>query len=208
MPWTKWTVAAVCLPVALLGACSSSSKNGAGSSTSTTIAHSESGTVAASAWKDAAEGKFRTKAWKVSTATSSTGWRCYDPQGAARTTTVNGSTTTTVAGPSRDGRSAVCLPPATAASSSTDKFVAIVNGADANQWVLIGAVADGVNKVSIGFADGTRTPLNIDPHSRLVIWKGPASVKPKDIRADTTTCAIDPAQKTAGVELCAGVTAA
>ena len=61
--------------------------------------------------------------------------------------------------------------------------------------MLIGAVADGVKKVSIVFADGTRTPLNIDPKSRLVIWKGPASVKPKHIRADTTTCTIDPAHK-------------
>ena len=201
MPWTKWTVAAVCLPVALLGACSSSTKSG--TSTSTTIAAPDSGTVAASAWKEAAEGKFRTKAWKVSTAKSSTGWRCYDPQGAAGPTTVNGATTTTVAGPTRDGRSAICLPPATA--TSTDKFVAIVNGADANQWVLIGAVADGVKAVSIGFADGTRTPLNIDPKSRLVIWKGPASTKPKDVKADATTCAIDPAQKTASAQLCAGV---
>ncbi len=89
--------------------------------------------------------------------------------------------------------------------SSTDKFVAIVNGTDANQWVLIGAVADGVKKVSIGFADGTRTPLNIDPKSRLVIWKGPASTKPKDIKADATTCTIDPAQKTGAAQLCAGV---
>ncbi len=96
MPWTKWTVAAVCLPVALLGACSSSTKSG--TSTSTTIAAPASGTVAASAWKDAAEGKFRTKAWKVSTATSTTGWRCYDAQGAARPSTATGSTTTTVAG--------------------------------------------------------------------------------------------------------------
>jgi hypothetical protein len=48
--------------------------------------------------------------------------------------------------------------------------------------------------------------LNIDPKSRLVIWKGPASVKPKDIRADSTTCTIDPAQKGNSGQLCAGVT--
>jgi hypothetical protein len=199
MSWTKLTVAALCLPVVLLGACSSSNKKGGGSTT-TTIAHPDSGTVAPSAWKDVAEGKFRTKAWKVAAAKSSTGWRCFDATGSAAADT----TTTTVAGaPSRNGRAAVCLPPA--GDTTSEPFVAFVNGNDANQWVVVGAVADGVKRVSIGFADGTRTPLNIDPKSRLVIWKGPASVKPKDIKTDSVTCAIDPAQKSGKTALCAGV---
>jgi hypothetical protein len=115
-----------------------------------------------------------------------------------------GSTTTTVpGGPTRDGRAVQCLAPAS--TSDTAPFVALVNGADGTNWVLVGAAADGVKKVSIVYADGTSSPLNIDPKSRLVIWKGPASVKPKQIRTDKTTCTI----ATSGnpTNLCEGVTA-
>jgi hypothetical protein len=96
-----------------------------------------------------------------------------------------------------------CLAPAS--TKDTAPFAAFVNGQDGKDWVLVGAAADGVKRVSIVYGDGTASPLNIDPKSRLVIWKGPASVKPKEIRTDHASCTI----ATTGnqTNLCTGVTA-
>ena len=117
-----------------------------------------------------------------------------------------GTTTTTVGGaPTRDGRTVHCLAPTAKAQSAP--FVAFVDGAEGKDWVLVGAAADGVKKVSVVFADGTSSPLNIDPKSWLVIWKGPASVKPKSVRTDKTTCTIA-ATNGEQTNLCDGVTAA
>jgi hypothetical protein len=196
MSWPKWTLIAACL----LTACSSGSSSGKGGSTTTTT--SKAGTIAATAWKDVAQGTFDKTKWTVASARSSAGWRCYDTQGVAAAA---GTTTTTVGGgPTRDGRTVHCLAPAS--TSATAPFAAFVNGADGKDWVLVGAAADGVKKVSIVFANGTSSPLNIDPKSRLVIWKGPASVKPKQVRTDNTTCTI--ATNAGATDLCDGVTAA
>jgi hypothetical protein len=195
MSWPKWMLIAACV----LTACSSGSSSGKDESTTTTI--SKAGTVAASAWKDVAQGTFAKKKWTVASARSSKGWRCYDAQGVA---SASGSTTTTVAGgPTREGRAVHCLAPASTSQSAP--FVAFVNGAQGKDWVLVGAAADGVKKMSIVFADGSKSPLNIDPKSRLVIWKGPASLKPKQVRADKTTCTI--ATNAGQTNLCEGVTA-
>ena len=195
MSWPKWTLIAACL----LTACSSGSSSGKGASTTTT---SPAGTIAANGWKDVAQGTFAKKKWTVAAARSSAGWRCYDAQGVSA---AGGTTTTTVSGgPTRDGRAVHCLAPASTSGSAP--FVAFVDGADGKDWVLVGAVADGVKKVSIVLGDNSSSPLNIDPKSRLVIWKGPASVKPKQLRADKTTCTI----ATSGDQknLCDGVAAA
>ena len=181
-------------------ACSSGSSTGKGSSTTTTT--SKAGTIATTAWKDVAQGTFAKQKWTVASARSSAGWRCYDAQGVA---SASSSTTTTVGGGlTRDGRAVHCLAPTS--TSDTAPFVAFVNGTDGNNWVLVGAAADGVKKVSIVYGNGTSSRLNIDPKSRLVIWKGPASVKPKEIRTDKTSCTI----ATSGDQknLCDGVTAA
>jgi len=195
MSWPKWTLIAVCL----LTACSSGTSSGKGSTT-TTI--SKAGTIAATAWKDVAQGTFAKQKWTVASARSSNGWRCYDAQGVA---SASESTTTTVAGgPSRDGRAVHCVAPAS--TKQTAPFVAFVNGAEGKDWVLVGAAADGVKKMSIVFGNGSTSSLGIDPKSRLVIWKGPASLKPKQVRADKSTCTI---ATTAGqTNLCDGVTAA
>jgi len=197
MSWLKWTLIAVCV----LTACSSGSSSGKGESTTTTPT-SKAGTVAASAWKDVSEGTFNKNKWTVATARSSAGWRCYDVQGVAP---AGETTTTTVAGAlTRDGRTVHCLAPVASAQSAP--FVALVNGADGPNWVLVGAAADGVKKVSIVMGNGTSTQLNVDPKNRLVIWKGPASVKPKQVRTDKTTCTI--ATTAGSTDLCDGVTAA
>jgi hypothetical protein len=196
MSWPKWTLIAACV----LTACSSGSKSGNGAST-TTIPTSKAGTVAASAWKDVAQGTFNKEKWTVASARSSAGWHCYDTQGIAS----GGTTTTTVGGaPTRDGRTVHCLAPV--ASEQSAPFVALVNGTEGKDWVLVGAAAPGVKKASIVFGDGSSSPLNIDPKSRLVIWKGPASVKPKQVRTDKTTCTI--ATNAGATNLCDGVTAA
>jgi hypothetical protein len=196
MSWPKWTFIAACL----LTACSSGSSSGKGESTTTTPA-SKAGTVAANAWKPAAEGKFANKKWTVASARSSAGWRCYDAQGVAA-----GTTTTTIGGgPTRDGRTVHCLAPTSKSQSAP--FVAFVDGTDGKDYVLVGAAADGVKKVSVVFADGTSSPLNINPKNRLVIWKGPASVKPKQVRTDKNTCTIA-ATNGNEADLCDGVTAA
>src|SRR3954469_16199095 len=189
MSWIEWTLAAACL----VTACSSGSSSGKDTS-STTTPGSNTGTVAASAWRDVAQGKFANKTWKLASARSSTGWRCFDAQGVAQQSSGSTTTTTTANAPTRDGRSAQCLPPTSAPTKPP--FVAFVDGAEGNQWVVVGAAADGVKKVSLVFVDGTATPLNVDPKSRLVIWKGPASVKPKQIRTDKTTCTIAPTAST------------
>jgi len=202
MSWPKWTLIAVGLTAACsLTACSSGSSSGSGSTTTTP--ESKAGTIAATAWKNVAQGTFAKKNWTVDAARSSAGWRCYDVQGVA---SASGSTTTTVAGgPTRDGRAVHCIAPSP--STDTKPFVAFVNGTDGPNWVLVGAAADGVKKVSIVFGNGTTSKLNVDPKSRLVIWKGPASVKPKQIRTDNTTCTIA-ATSSDQANLCAGVTAA
>ena len=148
-----------------------------------------------------AQGVFGAKTWKVASARSSNDWRCYDPQGAALPAA--GSSAAPAGNPTRQGRTAQCLPPAS--DPSDPRFVAFVNGADAKQWVVVGAVADGVKKVSLVFGDNTSTALNVDPKSRLVIWKGPASVKPKQIRTDKTVCTIAPTTSTDPKTICAGV---
>src|SRR5262245_9575707 len=195
MSWPKWTLIAVCL----LTACSSGSSSGKGETT-TTI--SKAGTIAATAWKDVAQGTFAKQKWTVASARSSAGWRCYDVQGVTGPT--ENTTTTVGGGPTRDGRTVHCLAPTSTKQSAP--FAAFVNGADGKDWVLVGAAADGVKRVSVIYGDGTASRLNVDPRSRLVIWKGPASVKPKQIRTDNTTCTI----ATTGDQknLCDGVTAA
>lgn len=202
MSWPKWTlIAASLLTACSLTACSSGSSSGKGESTTTNPA-SKAGTVADTAWKDVAQGKFNKKNWTVAAARSSANWRCYDTKGLESA----GTTTTTAAGgPTRDGRAIHCLAPA--ASSESGPFLALVNGADGKDWVLVGAVADGVKKVSIVFGNGSSSPLNVDAKSRLVIWKGPASVKPKQVRTDKTTCTIA-ATSSDQANLCEGVTAA
>jgi hypothetical protein len=202
MSRAKWTLIAAGLlsAVCLTSACSSGSSSGKDTSTTTPA---KSGTVADTAWREVAQGVLAKQNWKVSAARSSTNWRCYDVEGL---TPSAGTTSTTVAnGPTRDGRSAYCVAP-TAGTGS--QFAALVNGADGKNWVLVGAAADGIKKASLVFADGSSTPLNIDPHSRLVIWKGPASLKPKQIRAGTTTCTIVPTSTTEPASLCAGVSPA
>ena len=71
----------------------------------------------------------------------------------------------------------------------------IINGTDANQWELVGAVGNGVKKVSVVFADKTTTPLNVDPRSRLVIWKGPVALHPAELRTDASECALTSGSK-------------
>lgn len=195
MSSAKWILIAACL----VTACSSGSSSGKGDSTTTTP-DSKTGTISENAWKEVAQGVVGKKAWKVASAKSSTGWRCFDPTGSALPAAGD---TATAAGPARQGRRSQCLPPASEATEPP--FVAFVDGADGNQWVVVGAVADGVKKVSLVYGDGTATPLNIDPKSRLVIWKGPSSVRPKQIRTDNATCAIAPTASTDVKTLCAGV---
>jgi len=192
---TKWIIVGACI----LSACSSSSGHSSGTTTTTGSGSAAVGTIAPSAWKQVAQGRFQSKPWAIATALSTNGWRCYDAQGAARPQSDTTSTTAPV--PTRQGRPARCLPPA--GTSSAAPFVAFINGTEGSNWVVVGGVADGVKHVSIVFGDGTSTPLNIDPHSRLVIWKGPASVRPSKIRADATTCAIDQAHAANGETLCA-----
>jgi hypothetical protein len=194
MSWLKWTLIAACV----LTACSSGSSSGKAASTTTTT--SKAGTVAANAWKDVAQGTFAKQKWTVASAHSSAGWRCFDVQGV---TPANATTTTVGGAPTRDGRAVHCLAPTSTSQSAP--FVAFVNGTEAKDWVLVGAAADGVKKVSLVYANGTSSPLNIDPRTRLVIWKGPASVKPEQVRTDKTTCTIASAAATASKPLCEGV---
>jgi hypothetical protein len=195
MSFAKWTLIAAC--VLTVTACSSGS--GKSGSTTTTNPAANAGTIADKAWHQVAQGTFARRTWKISSARSSGGFRCYDIQGLT-----SSATTTTVAGaPTRNGAPVTCVPPASNATGP--KFVAFVNGADGNNWVLVGAVADGTKHVKMAFAGGSSTPLNIDPKSKLVIWKGPASLKPKEIRADTTTCPIGATPTTHSTALCAGV---
>ena len=193
MSWTKWNAVAVCLlSVCSIAVCSSSgsSKSDGNGSTSTTIAtaglrhrcrerlESCRGREIPDKSVEGRGGEVEHRAGAASTP------RAVPPPRAQRLPAVR---------PGTVARRCACRPPR---KHTTEPFVAFVNGTDTDQWVVVGAVADGVKRVSIGFADGTRTPLNIDPKSRLVIWKGPASVKPKDIKADSVTCTIDPAEKT------------
>jgi hypothetical protein len=186
MSRTRWALVGLCL----LGACSSGSGNGSTKSTTTTVP--PVGTIAPNAWRDVATGVYNGKSWKISAATSSAKWRCYDPQGSARRADDTGSSAL-----SRDGRPVHCLGPVSAHQSRA--FAAFIDGAERDQWVVVGAAADGVKRVQIVFADKTATTLNIDPKSRLVIWKGPASVHPKSVRADTETCTLAAAKTAGGV---------
>src|SRR3954463_9897601 len=115
MSWAKWTVAAACL----VSAGSSGSSSGKDSSTTTAVSN-KAGTVAATAWKDVAQGKFGRKPWKVASAKSSTGYRCYDAQGSAQP--APGDTST--GSPTRAGRATYCLPPAS--ETGSPQFVALV----------------------------------------------------------------------------------
>ena len=196
---------AILVAFGALSACSSGSSNGTGSTTTTAKAATTTGTVAAGAWRPGPQGTFRSKAWKISYAKSSTGWWCYDAEGAAQPITGTGATSSAAAGPQRNGRVSRCLAPASAPASVP--FTAFLDGADANQWVVVGAAAGRVKHVNIVFADGTTSPLNVDPHSRLVIWKGPTSVRPRGIRADNTTCTLDPKQTASHGSRCDGTSA-
>ncbi len=197
----------IVVSVCLLGACGGgSSHHQSTPSTPSTRppAPSTIGTIADRAWIDVAVGTFRSQTWTISYGRTTEDWRCYDPQGAAqRVAPPNLGTGRRGATPAHLGRPSQCLAPRPATGSV--RFSALLAGADADQWVLIGAVADGVTRAQLVFGDRTSTLLNVDPHTRLIEWKGPASLRPAQIRTDATACALDPQQKPAGATLCDGV---
>lgn len=205
--WARSAVLLSTLAVGL-GACSSGSKHSSAKpgSTTTTVDTRPQVTIPETAWSDVATGTFRSQPWTVAYARSSDGWRCYDPQGSALPSASAPSSPTgaTKRPPTRQGRTTACLAPN--APAGPVRFTAFVAGADAAQWELIGAVADGVSRVHIVFHDGTTTALDIDPHTRIIEWKGPASLRPTELRTDSTACTLDTAAARPNETLCAGVT--
>lgn len=198
----------VALSALVLGSCSSGSNHNSSKpgSTTTTVDSRPPIAIADSAWSDVAQGTFRSQPWTVAYARSGTGWRCYDPQGSAlpSAAAASASTGATHRPPTRAGRTTQCLAPTAAAGPV--RFTAFIAGADAAQWELIGAVADGVSHVHIVFHDGTTTALDIDPHTRIIEWKGPASLRPTELRTDSTACTLDTGAARHNETLCAGVT--
>ncbi len=205
--WLRSAVLLSALAFAL-GACSSGSKHSSSKpgSTTTTVDTRPEIAIAETAWNNVATGTFRSEPWTVAYARSSDGWRCYDPQGSAlpSASAPSSSTGATKRPPTRQGRITECLAPNV--NAGPVRFTAFIAGADVAQWELIGAVADGVSRVHVVFHDGTTTALNIDPHTRLVEWKGPASLRPTELRTDATACTLDTAAAQPDETLSAGVT--
>jgi hypothetical protein len=196
----------VLLAAALLAAASCSSSKHGGSSTTTTpkAPNAAIGTVPATTkWHTAAQGSFQSKPWTVDYARTSNNWHCYSAQGAAAPS--DAATTAAQAGgatPTHLGRPTQCLSPA---RDATPTFTAFLAGPDKNQWVLVGGVAPAVKRVSIGFKDGSTTRLNVDPATRLLEWKGPASLAPQRLHLDGTSCALTPGAVRSSTPICVGV---
>jgi hypothetical protein len=199
-PWTLVVVAALTTALSLAGCDSGGKAKPSSSTTSTEGGNAQAPAAVSGPWRDAAQGTFGGKPWRVQYARSTAGGQCFAPTGAAQPSNAASSLQP---GPTRNGARTRCLPPKAVAGAI--RFTSFIDGTDANQWVVVGAVTNGITKVSIVFSGGASTPLNIDPHSRLVIWKGPASLHPKQLRTDKTTCAIDPRGRGPNEALCDGV---
>jgi hypothetical protein len=199
----------VVLAVALLAvaACSSSKHNTAPNASTTTTTSGRPnpaiGTVPATAWRTAAQGVFDSKPWTVQIARSTKNWLCYAGRGSAAPSAAAVAAVPT-AGSTPQGQPTQCLEPG---SDPKPPFTAFIAGPDKSQWVLVGAVAPAVRRVAIIMKNGSTTPLNVSPSTRLIEWKGPASLTPQHLRLDATTCALSAAAATASSPACAGVAA-
>jgi len=182
-------ITALAASTALAG-CSSSSKGSSSTSTTTGPGGTKAPAAVTGSWHDAAQGVFDRKPWKVQYARAVAGGECYAPTGAAQPSNTASSLQP---GPTRNGGATRCMPPKP--GTGEIHFTAFINGTDANQWELVGAVGNGVKKVSVVFADKTTTPLNVDPRSRLVIWKGPVALHPAELRTDASECALTSGSK-------------
>jgi hypothetical protein len=195
------------LAAALLVAAScSSSKNGRSSSTTTTpkTPNAAIGTVPATTrWRTAAQGTFDAKPWTIDYARTSNNWHCYSAQGsAAPSAAALSAAQVSGATPQHLGQPTQCLQPG---RDPKPPFTAFLAGPEKDQWVLVGGVAPGVGRVSIGFKDRSTTRLNIDPSSRLIEWKGPASLAPQVLHLDGASCALTQSAVTGSTPMCAGV---
>jgi len=171
---------------ASLTGCSSSGKSSSPTSTTTTARGStQTPATTTGSWRDAAQGTFGGKPWRVQYAKSTEGGQCFAATGAAQ---ASNTASSLQPGPTHNGAATRCMAPKPGAG--TIPFTAFIDGTDANQWVVVGAVTNGVKKVSIVFANKSTTPLNVDPRSHLVIWKGPSSLRPAQLRTDSSVCAL------------------
>ncbi len=148
------------------------------------------GTIAPNAWRAIAHGAIDSKPWTVWYAKSSTGWQCYDPEGApnfggsASTFLMPAPESTSV--PTHDGHPAQCPTPSFQVGAP---LTVLVVGTDGNTRVLVGAVADGVESARLRFPDGSTVPVQIDPSTALVEWSGPAPA-PTQFQSDAGNCAL------------------
>ncbi|MCU1428005.1 MAG: hypothetical protein JWL83_2005 [Actinomycetia bacterium] len=154
------------------------------------------GQVSADAWHSIAHGAMNTKPWTIWYANTTTGWRCYDPQGTPnaglsviasnRMPGPGGKYTT----PKHNGHIVQCAPVVDVFGGPFTTFVA---GFDANTYVLVGSATSKSHAASIHFSDGTSVQAPIDAGNGLVRWSGPASSPPTAVEVDGQRCSLDSA---------------
>jgi hypothetical protein len=146
-----------------------------------------SGPGKAKSWRDVADGTFQRIEWRLWSATTSTGWRCYETKDAKSFSEAAGLGNILGDMPEHDGRTATCLP---ANTNGLTTVTLLVAGRDGARWKLAGVVFGPVKRASIGFDDGSSVRLPFDRKTGVFQWSGPAAAAPRMIRTDATTCGL------------------